>query len=204
MSRVWIAVPALLLAACGGGGGASGGGNTGNGDNTGKGGGGDKVAPAADPNAEYAALEHGADWASLPKMNTEKFWSKPHGSRMVEVYVNDVGVEAFQDKSREMAFPVGTVIVKTSWETKDKVATDVPGPVFVMVKKEAGFDPDNEDWWYALHWENVPDSWQSRMGGTQTYWRSPSAKVNYCGSCHQKFPRHVGGVPKKFRSWDAQ
>jgi len=196
MSRLWKAIPALLLAAC------SCGGAEGAGKGTNGGGGDDMPKTTADPDARYAALEAGAEYASWQKMNTEPFFSKTHGKRMVDVYVNDIALEAFKDD--EKPFPVGSVVVKTSWETKDKVATDVAGPIFVMEKKQQGYDPGNEDWWYALHWEQVPPEWRQRMGGTQTYWRSPSQKVGYCGGCHENFDRFIGGVPAEFQSWGAK
>jgi hypothetical protein len=155
---------------------------------------------ASDPAASYAPLDVGADHASWTKLSTQPFLSKTHGGRFVEVYANDVALEAF--KTDDAAFPVGSIVVKTSWETKDGKQTQTAGPIFVMEKRPAGFDPDNEDWWFGLHWESVPPEWQKRMGGeTQVYWRSPSAKAKYCGDCHQNYDRGIGGVPGEFQSW---
>jgi hypothetical protein len=147
----------------------------------------------------YGPLEYGADYASWQKMNTESFPSKTHGGRFVDVYVNDVGADAY--RSDDAAFPEGTIIVKTSWESKDGQPTDVAGPIFVMKKLAAGADPSTNDWWYALHWETVPESWQSKMGGaTQVYWHSPSKKVGYCHGCHENYDREVGRVPADKRA----
>lgn len=181
---------ALAVAACGGGSGAS--------SSPTSGGGG--AQPAADPGSVYAPLDVGANYASWTKLSSQPFLSKTHGGRFVEVYVNDVGLEAF--KSDDGAFPVGSIVVKTSWETRDGKPTTTAGPVFIMEKKPAGFDPDNEDWWFGLHWESVPPEWQKRMGGaTQVYWRSPSPKAKYCGDCHQNYGRGIGGVPAELQSW---
>lgn len=153
--------------------------------------------PAAEP--AYAPLDVGADYKSYTKVNKETFVSPTHGKRFVDIYVNDVGLAAY---TSDAEFPVGSIVVKTSWETADGKPTDVAGPIFVMEKKAAGFSPDHGDWWYGLHWENVPASWQPKMGGaTQVYWRSPSAKVNYCWECHDNFDRAMGLPPAEQRTW---
>ena len=82
--------------------------------------------------------------------------------------------------------------------------TEVDGPIFIMEKKPAGFDPDNADWWFGLHWENVPAKWQRAMKGGQAYWRTPSKRVNYCVECHQVYDRWIGGIPGEFQAWGAE
>ncbi len=160
-----------------------------------------KVAATIDEQAQFAPLEYGADYKTYTKMNKTPYLARTHGNRFVDVYVNDIALEAYKDTDEEKAFPVGSILVKPSWETKGGEATDKPGPTFVMVKKEPGFDPDNEDWWYAIHWENVPDNWRARVGGSQVYWRSPSKKAAYCGGCHENFDRGVGLVPEEQRTY---
>lgn len=150
-----------------------------------------------DPHAQYAPLEVGADYASWPKLNSQPVLSKTHGKRFVDTYVNDVGREAYQNDDAEI--PVGTVIVKTSWENEGGEPSEVAGPTFVM-ERRAGEDGE-PTWWYALHWEKVPEKWQKAMGGEQAYWRTPSAKVDYCSGCHDNFPRELGGIPAEARSW---
>lgn len=148
----------------------------------------------ADPYAQYAELEVGADYQSWRKANTESFLSPTHGERFVDVYVNDVGFEAYLDESAEI--PVGTVIVKPSWESEGGEATEVAGPLFVMEKRNEGFDAENHEWWYALHWAEVPPAWQERMkGAEQVYWRTPSERVSYCSGCHNDYPRQLGMIP---------
>lgn len=152
----------------------------------------------ADPDTVYAPLEDKFQWSDWAKMNTEAFYSKSHGQRFVDVYVNSAAEAAF--KNDDLDFPVGSVIIKSSWEVEDGKRTEVPGPVFLMEKRTEGFDPDNEDWWYGFHWESVPAKWAGRIG-EQAYWRSPSKKVDYCGTCHEDFDRFVGGVDAEFRSY---
>jgi hypothetical protein len=161
-----------------------------------------KAAPAADPHTQYAPLEAGADYESYVKMTKAPYFSSDHGKRFVEIYVNDVGAEAYKDD--DAAFPVGTIIVKTSWEAdaEGKNPTDVAGPIFVMEKKEAGFDDEHENWWYAMHWESIPEGkWQDRMKTDKVYWRTPSKRVKYCWECHENYDREVGLPPKEARAY---
>ena len=143
--------------------------------------------------SEFGPLEVGADYKSYTKVNTESFPSPTHGKRFVDVYVNDIGLAAYLNDEAQM--PTGTVVVKTSKETQDGKATDVDGPIFVMEKREEGFDSKSNDWWYALHWEDVPESWQAKVGGEKVYWKTPEKKVGYCISCHANYDRELGGVP---------
>ena len=147
---------------------------------------------------DYGPLEVGADYQSYTKVSTEPFESPTHGRRFVEIYVNDVGLAAYQG---DAALPVGSVIVKTSWERDGDEPSEVAGPIFVMEKRAAGFDPERNDWYYALHWAKVPDRWAKKMGANQIYWRSPSSKVRYCADCHDNYDRELGLPAKGFRTW---
>jgi hypothetical protein len=155
---------------------------------------------AATAGEGYAALEVGADYAGFTKVSTEPFVSPTHGKRYVEIWVNDVGLAAYQGEDE---FPVGSIIVKESWENDGKGGkTDVRGPLFVMEKRAKGFNDDHSDWWYALHWEKVPENWAAKMGANQVYWRSPSKKIQYCHNCHESFDREVGLPAKGYRTWE--
>lgn len=186
------ALAVVVLAACGGGkrasepaGGAEGGGGT----------------TAADPADGFAALEVGADWSSYTKVNKTSFESPTHGHRFVDIYVNPIGLAAYQSDAE---LPVGTVVVKTSWEVEGGKPTAVAGPIFVMEKRAAGFSPDHDDWWYGLHWAEVPAAWVGKMGGAeQVYWRSPSTKADYCWGCHESYDRNLGMPPAEQRAWAA-
>jgi hypothetical protein len=158
-------------------------------------------AAAGDPAATYAPLDVGADYRSFARVNKSSFVSPTHGGRFVDIYVNPVGLAAYQGEGE---LPVGSIVVKTSWETRDGKATEVAGPIFVMQKREKGFAPEHDDWWYGLHWESVPEEWVARMGGaTQVYWRSPSKKADYCWSCHESYDRNLGMPPAEQRAWAA-
>jgi len=154
----------------------------------------------ADPNA-YGPMEVGSDYQSYTKVSTQPFESPTHGHRFVEIYVNDVGLAAYQGDSE---LPVGSVIVKASWEREGDAPSKVAGPTFVMEKRAPGYNPEHNDWHYEIHWADVPEKWVPKVGGKQIYWRTPSAKVDYCVDCHDNYDRELGLPAKGFRAWEAQ
>jgi hypothetical protein len=154
-------------------------------------------APAATPapptpaaEGRYARLDVGADYATYRRLTTAPFLSAVHGDRWVHVYVNEVGADAYLLGT---PIPVGTIIVKESWEGRDGRASSVPGPIFVMEKRAAGYDADHEDWWYAIHWAEPTPAQRAKLGGP-IYWRGKSPKVAYCYDCHDSYDRGLGGL----------
>jgi len=135
----------------------------------------------------------GAGYENWTALTTDKWRSETHGGRMVLTYVNDVGVEAYKNEDTEI--PVGTVIVKPSWERDGAT-----GPVFVMEKRAAGYAPDNDNWYYALYWPEIAAKWQKKFD-KPVYWESPSSKVNYCVNCHENYERELGGIPDEVKSF---
>lgn len=146
----------------------------------------------------FGPLEVGADWQTYTKVNTEPVESQDHGKRFVDTYVNNVGLEAYKTESAEI--PVGTIVVKVSWErSADNKPRDKQGPIFVMEKKPAGFDDENENWYYAIHWADPAPKMREQFG--QIYWRTPSPRVKYCFDCHNGYDRQLGMVPEGKRAW---
>ncbi|MCA9679910.1 MAG: hypothetical protein H6709_09455 [Kofleriaceae bacterium] len=148
---------------------------------------------SSDASSTFGPLEVGADWQTYTRVDDQPFPSPTHGGRMVEVWVNDVGVAAYESEDAEI--PVGTIVVKTSHEKDGSM-----GPIFVMEKKAKGFDAEHDDWWYAIHWAEPSGAWTAKGGGP-IYWRTPSHKVDYCWDCHESFDRELGGVPVERRAW---
>ncbi|MDQ3400658.1 MAG: hypothetical protein M3470_06640 [Chloroflexota bacterium] len=89
----------------------------------------------ADEASKFAPLEVGADWQSYTKLNKASFKSETHGGRLVDTYVNSIGLDAFKAGTD---MPVGSILVKTSKDEDD----GTNGPVFVMEKRAAGFNLD--------------------------------------------------------------
>ncbi len=133
------------------------------------------------------------DWKNYTNVSPGAWVSKTHAKRFVEIYVNDIALEAYNTPDADM--PVGSIVVKPSWENVDGVAGE-SGPLFIMEKMPAGFAPDNGDWFYAFQWPNPPKKWADKIG-KNVDWRSPSKKVDYCVGCHNIYDRNLGMPPKK-------
>lgn len=142
----------------------------------------------------YSELDVGTDWQSYTRLNKAAFPSETHGGRMVDVHVNPIGLDAYKSGS---AMPVGAIVVKSSHQTDGSV-----GPLFVMEKRAAGFNPDHGDWYFAIHWADPPGKWKQMLGGP-IHWRTPSPKADYCADCHDGYDDHdsLGGVPESQRAW---
>ncbi len=133
------------------------------------------------------------DWKSYTNVSPGPWISKTHGKRFVEIYVNEVALTAYKTPGAEL--PLGSIIVKPSWENEDgKPGAD--GPLFIMEKMPAGFAPDSGSWFYAFQWENPPEKWEAKLG-SNVDWRSPSTKVEYCSDCHDIIKRSLGMPPKE-------
>ena len=147
------------------------------------------AAASGDPESVFGPLEIGADYASYRKLTDEPFLSLDHGNRWVDVYVNEIGADAYEPPAE---VPVGTVIVKTSvLDDGNGAPGTVAGPIFVMEKRAAGYAPDDGDWWYAIHWAAPPKD--AKMPGP-IYWRGKSPRVDYCADCHSSYDRGIGGL----------
>lgn len=143
-----------------------------------------------------AAPDAWADWKSFTNVSPGPWISRTHGKRFVEIYVNDIGLQAYKTPGAEM--PVGSILVKPSWENEDGVPGP-DGPLFVMEKRSDGFAPDSDDWLYAFQWPNPPEKWAAKIG-SNVDWRSPSPKVEYCSDCHDVIERGLGMPPKERRA----
>jgi len=145
-------------------------------------------APGGVTTAEdrFGPLEVGADYLRYRKLTDRPFQSLDHGNRWVDVYVNEVGAGAYLSGA---PIPVGTVVVKTSWVDHDGAPGGEPGPIFVMAKRAAGYWPERDDWYFAIHWADPP----AKFGGP-VYWRGKSPRAAYCWQCHNLYDRHLGGL----------
>lgn len=145
---------------------------------------------AATPEDQFGPLEVGADYPGYRKLTDRPFQSLDHGSRWVDVYVNELGADAYLSGA---PVPVGTVVVKTSWENDHDAPSSVPGPLFVMEKRAKGYWPARDDWYFAIRWEAPPATELAKLGGP-IYWRGKSPRAAYCWECHDNYDRHLGGL----------
>ncbi|MDQ3339969.1 MAG: cytochrome P460 family protein [Myxococcota bacterium] len=146
--------------------------------------------PPVDAEGVFGPLEVGADYATYTKLTEKPFLSLDHGNRWVDVYVNAIGLAAYDSNT---PIPVGTIVVKTSVLDEHGAPGSVAGPLFIMEKRAPGYAPDEHDWWYALHWADPPAEDAAKFGGP-IYWRGKSARVDYCAECHTDYERSLGGL----------
>ena len=143
-----------------------------------------------DPESVFGPLEVGADYATFTKLTDKPFLSLDHGNRWVDVYVNSVGAAAYDSNA---PIPVGTIVVKTSVLDEHGAPGTIAGPIYVMETRAAGYAPDEDDWWYAIHWADPPAEDRKQFGGP-FYWRGKSPRVDYCANCHNDYDRSLGGL----------
>lgn len=138
------------------------------------------LAGAAAPEPDLVARLDG--YTSWGKVNAEPFKMAPAVSVLcaapatqlanphdayIDVYVNDAGREAMLSATPEV-FPVGTIIVK---EKRTDVSAASPELLTVMIKREAGYNPEVGDWEFAV------------MDGAARTVRE-SGRIESCMSCH--------------------
>lgn len=71
----------------------------------------------------------------------------PHREKFINVYVNDAGRRAMLEQ-RWPRFPAGSLIVKEKLPGRDEGVA--PELLTVMLKREAGYDPEGGDWEYVV------------------------------------------------------
>jgi hypothetical protein len=102
------------------------------------------------------------------------YQSATHGSRYVQNYANAKGraYGAFEKAGR---MPVGATLAKDSFAVNGKGQV-TPGPLFIMQKMSAGFNPDGGDWKYTMVMPNG-----SVFGETKG---KNAAGMQFCIECH--------------------
>lgn len=91
----------------------------------------------------------------------------PHLDKFITVYVNDIGRQAMMQEKLPR-FPQGSVIVKEKLTNKESTSPEL---LTVMIKREAGYNPENGDWEYMA------------VDGAGKEVRS-RGKLESCQSCH--------------------
>jgi len=114
------------------------------------------------------SLEAASAYSSWKKVNTEPVLSATHGGRNVFTYINDVAMPAGMEAN--LPFAVGSFIAKESFDKESGAA----GPVFLMEKREAGYDPDRGDWHYSM----------IEAGKVKLSGNSHNKDTKFCSDCH--------------------
>ena len=166
---------------------------------------GTKSSDSKAPSPEPGSVESFKDYHKWRRVNAEPYYvapipaaacaaavvrsdddANPHLAKYIVVYVNRKGAHTLYDAERK-SFPVGSMIVKEKHPARD---SKTPELLTAMVKREAGYNPDNGDWQYVA------------LSGDATK-VTASGKLENCQSCHEsvKDQDYVFGdyVPKQTR-----
>ena len=119
------------------------------------------TAEAASEPTEQELKELVNQYKNFKALNSELKPSGIHGSK-VKTFLDEKGFESYEKKS--FPYPDGTMAVKESFSSDGKLNR------LYLMKKIKGYDPENNDWYYAL---------MSTEGKP-----SQSGKVSFCIQCH--------------------
>lgn len=153
----------------------------------------DELTPEMETTFGLSPFDIARAYRSWDRFNTAPYRSATHGQRFVNNYANDVAV-AYGRYEDAGVLPVGSVLVKDSFTATDDGMAEA-GPLFVMEKREDGFNYVTGNWRYTLILADGTVYGQTLGDGAQ--------RVEYCISCH--LAASVGGsdhvffVPEAFR-----
>jgi hypothetical protein len=126
------------------------------------------------------------------RYNKTPYRSATHGQRFVNNYANNLA-KAYGRYENAGDLPEGAVLAKDSFAVTSR--GDVfSGPLFLMEKMPAGFDPKGRDWRYTMI---MPDG--SLFGRTKG---EGSGRVEFCATCHETAGAendHLFFLPKEQR-----
>lgn len=119
------------------------------------------------------------DWQSWTKVNTSLLPSAGHGDHRrppyVDVFVDDLAKDIYQTASAP--YPECARIIKAKY--KDETGQEFID-LAIMVKMPAGYDPENNDWWYG-HADSAGSQIKDQEMDIETMFHD-------CGFCHQNAP----------------
>jgi hypothetical protein len=152
---------------------------------------------SAPPSASPLALAQNYR-QGLVKMNAKTWNSRTHGHRWVNTFVSKNAVEAYKNSQ---LLPVGSLVVKESFENVDGKPSETPGPLYVMWKGKFSDSPSTSGWQYALQWDKpVPGNREGIQGPVK--WLPRDQNLNSCVRCHNHFKSadDLGGIPDGFEN----
>ena len=152
----------------------------------------DRIRAASVAGYRLSGDRFAAAYVSWRRFNEAPYRSATHGRRFVNNYANEIAA-AYGKHEDAGTLPVGSVLAKDSFAVTAR--GDVfTGPLFLMEKMPAGFDPEALDWRYSMI---MPDG--SLFGVTKG---PDSGKVAFCVACHKEAGSrrdHLFFVPEKYR-----
>ena len=144
----------------------------------------------ADIVAAYSrsGVAEAAEYTEWSNAAAAPYPSATHGERYVNNYYN-AAASAYSAYEDAGPMPAGSAIVKDSFSVGADGGVAV-GPMFMMIKREAGFDAAALDWEYRMV---MPDG--SVVGG------AGAAAVRFCADCHNAAAENdaLWFLPAEFR-----
>ena len=130
------------------------------------------------------------DYRAWVRLNTTPYISDQHGSRFVNVYLNDKSGDFFT-ASADQPMPVGSIVVKDSISAVESGGIS-RGPLFTMEKMPPGFAPKFGHWRYAMIMPNGKLLGMTGGDGNRA--------VEFCGECHLQVAErdHLFELPEEF------
>jgi hypothetical protein len=135
---------------------------------------------------------------TLVKMNVRPWNSRAHGHRWVNTYVSKGAVDAYKNSN---PLPIGSWVVKESFEDENNQPSGTPGPLYVMKKRALTDSPKTRGWLFAMRWDkpaaNNPEKIKEAVK-----WLPGDSHLNSCLKCHSHFKDedYMGGVPEGYEN----
>ncbi len=130
----------------------------------------------AELKAAYAKSDNdiALSYAAWTRYSKQAYQSGTHGNRYVQNYAN-AKARTYGAFEKAGVMPAGGAIAKDSFAVMPDGRVAV-GPLFLMEKMNAGFNPNSEDWRYTMIMPNG-----SVFGATGG---KGGAKMQFCADCH--------------------
>jgi hypothetical protein len=122
-----------------------------------------------------SGLDEATDYPSWVKVSSAPYVSATHGGRFVHNYANPAGAAAYTSFEDIDRMPARGKVAKPSFIVTGDGRVG-PGPLFLMEKREAGFNPGTDDWRYSM--VNPDGTLFGQTGGVN------SDAMQFCADCH--------------------
>ncbi len=136
--------------------------------------------------------DNAALYRTWRRYNKTPYRSATHGARFVNNYANTIAKDYGKYEGAGQ-MPVGSVLAKDAFAVTERGDVFL-GPLFLMEKMPAGFNPGSQDWRYAMI---MPDG--SLFGKTKG---EGAERVEFCITCHRAAGDendHLFFVPEEHR-----
>ncbi len=118
--------------------------------------------------ALLGAEDYQTNWTLWPEKGELYAGTEPHGM-LLTTYLNDIAIAALEGDATAM--PVGSIFVKENYMPDSMLAA-----ITVMVKREAGYNPDHADWFFT---KILADGTVDAMDGMRL-----EGRAMMCQGCH--------------------